>query len=357
MAGLYRRNTSKVWWVRFQHEGKRYQKSSGTTVKAEAFKVLLSYQDEVRRFTRTGHRRHTFEEMAQRFSQDHFPLLKPRTADGYRVHVRYLTEHFAGHYLDQISRAKIADYISSRRRQGLATATIRRHLATLSSMVSRAIGWGWIETNPARDFDKRSVPEAKARTRFLTQAEFALLHRHAASHLKPILQIAVQTGMRSEELLSLTWPQISFERQEISLHKTKSGLPRVIPLTSLAVATFVAIPRHVTSPFVFCDGTGKRYRSVKSAFKNACRKAGITNFRFHDLRHTFASWAVQGGMDLYRLSRILGHSTTQMTAKYAHLATSDLHDAIQRVATNMATGAEDISKPSSHLRAKGIVSA
>lgn len=341
MAGLYRRNNSKVWWVRFQHEGKRYQKSSGTTVKAEAFKVLLSYQDEGRRFTRTGIRRHTFEEMAQRFSQDHFPLLKPRTADGYRVHVRYLTEHFAGHYLDQISRAKIADYISSRRKQGLATATIRRHLATLSSMVSRAIGWGWIETNPARDFDKRSVPEAKARTRYLTQHEFNQLVGHAASHLKPLLTIAVHTGMRSEELLSLTWSQVNLERQEVTLHRTKSGLPRVIPLTPVAVATFVAITRHVTSPYVFCDQSGKRYKSVKSGFKGACRKAGITNFRFHDVRHTFASWAVQGGMDLYRLSRILGHATTQMTAKYAHLATSDLHAAMAKVATNMATGASD----------------
>jgi integrase/recombinase XerD len=154
--------------------------------------------------------------------------------------------------------------------------------------------------------------------------------------------------MRSEELLSLQWNQINLERREITLHKTKSGLPRVIPLSPNAVSTFVAIQRHITSAYVFCDrGTGNRYKTVKSSFKNACQRAHITNFRFHDLRHTFASWQIQNGMDLYRLSRILGHSTIQMTTKYAHLATTDLHEAMDMAATKMATREED-SKATIH---------
>jgi integrase/recombinase XerD len=348
MSGLYRRNNSKVWWVRFQHNGKRYQKSSKTTNQAEATKFLLQYQDEVQRFSRSGSRRYNFEEMANRFAVDHLPLLKPKTALGYRTHIRSFANHFSGLYLDQISKAKIADYISLKRKEGLSTASIRRHLATLSSMFSRAIGWDWTDKNPARDFDKKSVPEAKARTRYLTKEEFNRLLDHSANHLKPILLIAVHTGMRSEELLSLQWNQINLERREITLHKTKSGLPRVIPLSPIAVSTFVAIPRHITSAYVFCDRvTGERYRSLKTAFRSACRRANITNFRFHDLRHTFASWQVQNGMDLYRLSRILGHSTIQMTSKYAHLATADLHDAMNTAATKMATREED-SKPTSH---------
>jgi integrase len=199
-----------------------------------------------------------------------------------------------------------------------------------------------VDDNPARSFDKRAVPEARPRIRYLTRQEYDRLMQSAAPHLCPIIEIAVQTGMRSEELLSLTWDQVSLDRREITLTRTKSSLPRVIPLSDAAVTVFVAMDRHVTSRHVFCDmSTGARYGSVKKAFRAACRRAKIENFRFHDLRHTFASWAVQGGMDLYRLSRILGHATTQMTARYAHLATADLHDAIQKVATNTATSAEE----------------
>lgn len=74
--------------------------------------------------------------------------------------------------------------------------------------------------------------------------------------------------------------------------------------------------------------TGTRYKDIRQSFNNACRRAGIVDFRFHDLRHAFAGWAVQSGMDLYRLSRLLGHSTLQMSTRYAHLATEQLHEAV-----------------------------
>ena len=339
MASLYKRNNSKIWWIRFQHQGKRIQKSTGTKDKSEALKLLVQCQEDVRRYNIDATIRHRFQDMSQKFADEHLPLLKPLTAEGYRTHIKYLTNQFHGLYLDEINKTRIAEYISARRQAGLTSPTIRRHLSTLSSMYSRAIGWGWIETNPSKSFDKRAVPEAKPRVRYITQKEFQRLHSNAAPHLKPILEIAVQTGMRSEEILSLKWSQINLDRREITLTKTKSGLPRVIPMTDQAVTTFVATLRHVTSPYVFCNRTtGERYRSVKKAFHSACRRSQITDFRFHDLRHTFASWSVQGGMDLYRLSRILGHATTQMTARYAHLATADLHAAVRSVATFMATG-------------------
>ena len=90
--------------------------------------------------------------------------------------------------------------------------------------------------------------------------------------------------------------------------------------------------------------TGKRYRNVWRSFRRACSRAGIADFRWHDLRHTFASWHVQSGTDLYRLSRMLGHSTLQMSARYAHLATEHLHQAVRDMATSMATVASDFSR-------------
>ena len=156
--------------------------------------------------------------------------------------------------------------------------------------------------------------------------------------------MAVETGMRMGELFGLRWEQVHLERREVRLVVTKSNRPRVIPLSDRAVAILAASPRIATSPYVFTNPhTGKRYRNLWQSFRKACSRAGITDFRWHDLRHTFASWHVQNGTDLYRLSRMLGHSTLQMSARYAHLATEHLHQAVRNMATSLATVASDLS--------------
>ena len=133
------------------------------------------------------------------------------------------------------------------------------------------------------------------------------------------------------------------DRREVRLVLTKSKRPRMVPLSDKAVAVLVAGTRdHRASPYVFINSaTGERYRTIQRAFRTACRRAGLEDLRFHDLRHTFASWAVQSGVDLYPLSRILGHSTLQMTTRYAHLSTSHLHQVIKTMATSTATEASD----------------
>ncbi len=110
--------------------------------------------------------------------------------------------------------------------------------------------------------------------------------------------------------------------------------PRRVPLSPLALTTVREILEERSRPrsaYLFCRGNGSRIGNPRKAFENACRRAGIDDFRWHDLRHTFASWFVQEGGDLYRLSRILGHATLQMTARYGHLRTDDLHDELERV--------------------------
>lgn len=127
---------------------------------------------------------------------------------------------------------------------------------------------------------------------------------------------------------------IDLRRRELRLTVTKTGRPRQVPLSSRALETIKGLlersrPR---SPYLFCKSDGSRIGDPKKAFAGACRRAGIEDFRFHDLRHTYASWWVQDGGDLYRLSRILGHTTLQTTSRYAHLRTDDLHEELERVA-------------------------
>ena len=256
-----------------------------------------------------------------------------------------LKAHFGeDRYIDEVRKAHIAEFVGHLKKTGLKPPTIRRYLAILSSLFAFAERSGWLAQNPVTHFDKRSLPEALPRTRFLSQAEYRRLLASAEPHLRPLIEMAVETGMRMGELFGLRWEQVHLERREVRLVVTKSNRPRVIPLSDRAVAILVASPRIATSPYVFTNPqTGKRYRNLWQSFRKACSRAGITDFRWHDLRHTFASWHVQSGTDLYRVSRMLGHSTLQMSARYAHLATEHLHQAVRNMATSMATAASDLS--------------
>jgi integrase/recombinase XerD len=342
MATVYRRNHSKLWWVRFQLNGVRVQRSTGATRRADALRYLARAMEEERRRQEAGFKKVPFGVLCDEYRQQHLPVLKPRTRSNYLGHIKALTAQFGDRYIDEIRKADVAAFVAQQRRLGLKPCTVRRYLATLSSLYTFAERSGWIAQNLLARFDKRSLPEATPRTRFLTKAEYRLLLAAADRHLRPIIEMAVATGLRSEELLTLKWSQVDLDRREVRLEETKSKRPRIVPLTDRAVAIFVATRHLGHGPFVFTNpATGRPYRNLRGSFHAACRRAGITDFRFHDLRHTFASWAVQNGMDLYRLSRILGHSTLQMTTRYAHLATDQLHEAVRSMATLMATRSSD----------------
>jgi integrase/recombinase XerD len=333
---VYRRG--KTYWVRFQFAGEEYRRSARTASRPEALAYERDLREQLGRIARGGRPRHTYREAMERFLIEHCASLKPGARTRYISSAKALHPQFKDLYLDQIGRGQLADFISARRGEGVTTATIRRDLACLSSMLGRACEWNWIDVNPVRAFSKRGLKEAAPRIRFLSRDEFAQLHAAAAAHLRPMLRIAVGTGLRLEEMLSLRWVQVSLARQEITLTETKTGTPRVVPIPGTLLGTFSELPRHIREPWVFWHGDGRRFTTIKTAFLAACRRAGIKDFRWHDLRHTFASWAVQDGMDLYRLSRLLGHKTMQMTARYAHLQTADLHEA---VGTNVGTHSGD----------------
>ena len=343
MASLYQRNGSKIWWIRFQQHGVRVQKSSGKTRKADALRFLAKSMEEERQRQEQGYKKVLFEVLCDEYQQLHLPHLKTRTRANYLGHIKLLKDHFADRYIDAVRKSHIAEFVAIQKRAGLKTPTIRRYLSTLSSMFSFAERSGWLALNPLLRFDKRSLPEAQPRTRFLTSDEYRRLLKASGQHLRPIIEAAVATGMRLEELLSLKWEQVNLERREIRLVVTKSNRPRVVPLFDRAVAVIAAAARcPQTSSYVFTNpASGSRYKTIKRAFRSACKRAEIEDIRFHDMRHTFASWAVQSGADLYRLSRILGHSSLQMTTRYAHLATEHLHEVVRNMATPPATQHSD----------------
>ena len=200
-------------------------------------------------------------------------------------------------------------------------------------MLNKAVEWGMLEGNPFKKGQKLMFKENNHRLRFLSEAEIKALLAVCPPHLRPIVETALLTGMRKEELLSLKWEQINHGL--INLIKTKSVNPRLIPISGRLVEIFQQL-RHqnqLKSPYVFCDGEGRRFNSVKRSFATACHKAGIEKFRFHDLRHTFASHLLMRGASLKTVQELLGHSDIKMTMRYAHLSPGHLQDSVNLLKT------------------------
>lgn len=332
MAGVYRRGD--VWWVRFRRDGVHIRRSARTSRKAEAQVFLAKLLEEYARPDRGEVRpRYLLAEAIERFFTE--ARLKDGTIETYRYNSQTLSRILGPVYLDEIDRRALADFISARKRTGVADATIRRDLAFLGSMFTMAERWGWVDTSPVTKAVKKVLRESRPRTRYLTQAEFDRLYEAASEPLRPILVLAVETGLRKTELLGLTIADIDLQRRELHLETTKAGRPRQVPLSRKALTVIRDLLERRARPrsaFLLHGAGGDRVGDPRKAFDSACRRAGIRDFRWHDLRHTFASWWVQGGGDIYRLSRVLGHSTLQMTARYGHLRTDDLHEELERVA-------------------------
>jgi integrase len=151
-----------------------------------------------------------------------------------------------------------------------------------------------------------------------------------------MIRFLSETGMRQEEVCSLEWSQVSVERREVRLTKTKTSSPRVVPLGDAAIGTLVGTPRHITSPYVFWRGDGQRYTNFANSFALVARRASVP-FRCHDLRHAFASAFLQATGDIPALQAILGHKTIAMTMRYAHMVTSHLHRAMAEFGAKSGT--------------------
>jgi len=200
----------------------------------------------------------------------------------------------------------------------LTPASVNRELALLKHMYSKAIEWGRVKESPTKKV-KLLKGEVK-RLRFLLPPEIQKLLSNCAGHLNPIVTVAVHTGMRKSELFGLKWNRVNFDQGIISVLDTKNTERRDIPMDETVKATLQALPR--TGDHVFSNENGQGFGSVRKSFDSAVRKSGITDFRFHDLRHTFASNLVMEGVDIMTVKELMGHKDLTMTLRYAHLATN-----------------------------------
>lgn len=229
--------------------------------------------------------------------------------------MRRLEKHFGKRNFQEITAWHIEKW-KSKRKEEVGPSCLNGELRLIKHMFSKAIEWGKAKENPARTV-KVLKGEVK-RVRFLTLAEIQSLLSNCMEHLRPIVTVALHTGMRKSEILTLKWDGVNFEQGIITLLDTKNHERRDIPINE----TVKTILREITrrGDYVFSQENGKRFSSLQHSFETAKKKSGIEDFHFHDLRHCFASHLIMAGEDLNTVAELLGHKGLEMTRRYAHLS-------------------------------------
>jgi integrase len=215
---------------------------------------------------------------------------------------------------------------AKRKRAKRSGATVNRYLAALSACMSYGVReLHWLEKNPCENISKPS--ENKGRVRFLSDDERPRLLDACKAHSELYLAVilALTTGARQAEIMGLRWGQIDFNRRVITLHQTKNGDKRSLPLVGEAFTLLQerSKVRSLTDDRIFPPtATAKKaqYTDLRQPWETALKKTGINDFHWHDLRHTAASYLAMSGVSLVEIAKVLGHRTLAMVARYSHLS-------------------------------------
>lgn len=320
---------SGVWWVDITPPGgKRVRRSTGTKSKREAQEYHDQLRVELWRIEKLGEKpKRSFEEGCVRFLQ-----ISAGQAD-YRTkvqHVKYWREVFGGKSLCSITADDIyaglpvkREYEDGRAPRELSAATKNRYLASIRRIFSLAQKADWIDKVP----NLTNYREPEVRVRWITkESARSLIENVHLSWMQDVCEFALHTGARANEILTLEWDNVDLDAAVawIINSRAKSGRGRSLPLNTEAIS-LLRRRKLAGGQWVFTRSTGNPALEIdRRVFNSACEKTGISNFRFHDLRHTWASWHVQAGTPLFVLKELGGWETLEMVKKYAHLDASHL---------------------------------
>ncbi|MBI4972441.1 MAG: site-specific integrase [Candidatus Omnitrophica bacterium] len=259
-----------------------------------------------------------------KFMQEHSPTQEQSTQVRYRCSLKHLHQYFSGMLLTNVTARVVSDYIEKRKSEGAANATINREFAMLSKACSLAWKrWEWVKENPCNKISR--LPEHNKIERYLTAEEEVRLLKQSEGYLngdlEDIVTLALNTGMRQGEILNLKWKDVDFFRKTLTVVKTKNKEVKTIPMTDTTFKVLFEKSKVITmSGYIFAttNDTPIRARNLMREWYKVLNKAGIEDFRFHDLRHTAGTRLAQAGVDIYTISKILGHRDIRTTMRYAH---------------------------------------
>jgi len=313
-----------AWYIDYYVDGKRKREAIGSNRKlAESALAKRKVQVAENKFLDIARKpKTTFDELAKIYIDYAKTNKLSWTRDEYSI--KRLSQNFAGKRLEQISPLLIEKYKNARVKE-VSVATLNRELACLKHMFSKAIEWQLYTSNPVKAV--KLFKEHNQRLRYLTVGEVHRLIGELPVHLKPVVQCALHTGMRRGEILGLKWDDIDLKQRLIFVRNSKNGEGREIPLAVELLRELRSLSK--TGEYVFSLDGHSRIQSIRTGFENARKRARISDFTFHDLRHTFASHLVMSGVDLLTVKELLGHKSINMTLRYSHLSPAHKRKAVE----------------------------
>lgn len=333
---------------------RRKREKVGTNYKL-AKELLTKRQAEVNEKKLFPERQETkvlFSDAAKAFLEWARVNISARGHERYKCSMESLSAAFGTRTLDQLTPADVERYKADRVKT-VEPGTVNRDLMVLKRLYNLILKGRLlpdtkiVESLPTRIALMR---ENNKRLRYLSGKEYAEILmacerlkqkrrtclRTRVLDMKSIIVTAVHTGMRRNEVLGLKWSDVDLGGRVITIHEGKWGSSRHVPINSVLAKTLEGVPRHIESPFVFYhreqgDSAGHRFMELKRAWRRVLKEASIDNLRFHDLRHTCASWLVMKGVPLQTVQQILGHKSFVTTLRYAHMAPELRSEAAERL--------------------------
>lgn len=329
-TGIYRRPDSRYWWINATlPNGVRLRQSAGTEIREEAEALLAKLKLEAYREAHFGIKPHrSWQEAVVRYLEGKAALRSYRDV---KQICRGLHPYMGNLTLNQINGDVVWSVIQGERKKGNKPATVNRYLGVLRNVLRTARDeWQWIDSIPKI----RLLSGEVERDRWLTRDEADRLILACPPHLAALVRFALATGCRAREITGLEWSRVDLARRTAWINQTKNGTPRGVPLNEDAVDVLEGQKeKHPRFCFTY-EGKPIRWQVSSSAWKTVLAKAGIVDFRFHDLRHTWASWHRQAGTSCDELKELGGWKSRQMVDRYAKFATEHLSVAAARIERN-----------------------
>lgn len=324
---ICKKKDSPYYYTRFTIGGIRIQESTRTTVKSEAQRYEEKRRKEVREYVLLGGKpRRTWAEAKLKWLSE---MQHKRSIYNDIVHFDWLQTHLDHFCLEDITKDLIENISQKKVAENVSPATVNRVLALIRSVLNKACKqWEWINRVP----HIAMKPEDNKRVRWLTKNEAELLLKELPRHLRVMAKFTLATGLRARNVSFLEWKNINMQSRHAVIlpdqNKTKKYLG--IPLNQDAINVIKEqIGKDGKYIFVY---RGKPITQCSTrAWRNALKRAGIENFRWHDLRHTWASWHVQSGTSLQELAELGGWANMEMVLRYAHLSSKQLENAADRI--------------------------
>ncbi len=322
-------------------------------------KHVESAIEEGRYFKTTEARKHTLQDAITSYKKSVLPAKK----DGKKqeAQLNWWADEIGPYTLADVTPAMLGE-TRDKLAQDRGPATVVRYMAALSHMFTVAVNeWGWLESNPMRKVSKPREP--RGRVRFLSDDSMGpdgkkvdgersrLLKACKESnnpHLHTIVVLALSTGMRQGEILNLRWPDVDLNNGRVILHETKNGERRVVPLLGRALDLLKAKDkarrdekvRRIDTDLLFPGRNPKKPVFIRAPWLEAVKAAGIEDLKFHDLRHSAASYMLMSGASLGEIAELLGHKTLQMVKRYSHLSEPHAASVVARMNVRIFGGVE-----------------